>query len=379
MSKILNVSDVHLGHHKTKTDYIISNLKSVIHYLIENENIDLLSIAGDLFDRRLWSDDSDIGLILSYIFELIQLCHKKKTSIRILKGTPSHDWNQLNLIKIIYENIGEKVDFKYFDDVAIEYNERLKKTILYIPDEWGMTAEYTFNYVKRLLKENNLSQVDLAIMHGMFDYQVASLPNMPFSKAVHKSSDYLSIVKYYIFVGHIHTFSSFERIIAEGSFDRLAHGEEEPKGCVLLNLDDDLSKCSFQFIENKNAKIYKTIEVKQKDINKALDYIEKQIYKYPKDSYIRLMVNKDSPLLSVYDKFVLKHLDYNFSKKIIDSKVNETKESLVKEFKKSNVTINDKNIHLILKNKLDNIQIESSLKNKALEMFDDIKKEVEVG
>ncbi len=374
MSNILVFSDVHLGHHKTKTDYIISNLRTVIHYLIENEKIDLVCIAGDLIDRRLWSDDIVLSSIIGYIYELMTICKNNNVSLRVMKGTPSHDWDQLKLFNLVYEKLNEKFDFAYYDDVIIEYNERLKKTILYIPDEWGMTAEYTFNYVKKLMKDKNLSQIDLAFMHGMFDYQVASLPNMPFSKSVHKSSDYLSIIKYYIFIGHIHTFSTFERIIAEGSFDRLAHNEEEDKGCVLFHLDDDVSKCSYEFIVNKNAKIYKTIEVKQKDINKAISFIEKEIKKYPKDSYIRLLLNKDSPFISIYDKFVLNQLDYHFSKKILNN--DKTKETMTKDFKKSDVTINEKNIHTILKNKLDNLSIDSNIKSYAIKIFEELKGEI---
>ena len=83
---------------------------------------------------------------------------------------------------------------------------------------------------------SGLTKVDYAVMHGQFDYQ---LPKHITGMPRHDSQKYLDIVKHYIFIGHIHTHSVYDRIIAQGSFDRLTHGQEEPKGYVVSIVDDE--------------------------------------------------------------------------------------------------------------------------------------------
>ena len=84
------------------------------------------------------------------------------------------------------------------------------------------------------MKDLNIEQVDLAMMHGNFKYQ---LP-MP-SIHMHTEEDYLSIVRYYICINHIHTASVYGRILAPGSFDRMAHGEEEDKGYRIYSTENN--------------------------------------------------------------------------------------------------------------------------------------------
>ena len=73
--------------------------------------------------------------------------------------------------------------------------EDLDIHILYVPDEWRHKASDTLTCVRDLLKEKSISQVDIAVMHGCFRFQMPMLEGMKF---VHKESDYLDIVKYYI-------------------------------------------------------------------------------------------------------------------------------------------------------------------------------------
>lgn len=132
------------------------------------------------------------------------------------------------------------------------------------------------------------------------------------SNAAHNSDDFLSIVKHFINIGHIHTFSTCQKIIAGGSFDRLRHGEEEPKGGVSCTISENGN--SYVFIENKFAKIFKTINIKQKDVEQALLYLDKQLSKIPISSHIRLKADKDHPIFRIYEDVRKKYPLYIFSK-----------------------------------------------------------------
>jgi DNA repair exonuclease SbcCD nuclease subunit len=326
--RCLCFSDVHLGHHRTKTDEIIFNLKSAIHYYSDLDNIDVIFIAGDLFDRLLTLKDPQVNSIMSWATRFLKLCESKDISIRILEGTPSHDWKQSLSLITLADNLGLKLDIKYHNTVVIEYMEKLGMNVLFIPDEWGITSEYTLNHVKNLMKSMNLEKVDLAMMHGMFDYQIGNLPNIPFMKSVHSSVEYLNLVNHYILIGHVHTFSFFERILAEGSFDRISHGEEEPKGFIAFNLEDNPKDDTFFFIENKNSKRYESIHLKNEDLTLSLKQIGKFIKKLPSGSHVRVILTKTHPLNTIWENQFSCDTDYHFSKKVFEKTLLTDKDKL---------------------------------------------------
>ena len=105
------------------------------------------------------------------------------------------------------------------------------------------------NKVKGSLSINGIDKVDFAIMHGSFPHQLPPHIKVP----MHDPNRYLSIVKYIVVIGHIHKPSVHERIYTPGSFDRISHGEEEPKDILdLIYLSDDT--WNVEFIENVNSK-----------------------------------------------------------------------------------------------------------------------------
>lgn len=312
--KYLTISDIHLGHNKNKTREIIDNIDKFLYVNNDFKDLDIIFIAGDLFDTLLDLSNDEISMIMGCLSKLMWFCGVNNIKLRILKGTPSHDWNQSKVAESVYKLSRVNIDFKYIDTLFIEYVKDLQLHILYVPDEWTSSTELTFNQVQQLLKDNNIEQVDIAIMHGMFNYQ---LRNVPGNIQKHNEADYLNIVKHYINIGHIHTYSHYERIIAQGSFDRLSHGEEEPKGGVVCEITSDHNDI-FYFIENKTAKIYKTIELKSKDLESSIKKIDKIVTKLPVESYVRIKANKDHPLYSAFDNLKLKYPFVYFSKTSIE-------------------------------------------------------------
>lgn len=311
--KYLVISDIHLGHRRTKSEFIIRNLNNYLS-LDMLKSIDCLFIAGDFFDRLLSLNSGETYDIMVYIRQLLERCSSCNTMLRVLKGTQSHDFDQCNLFINIYDCIKDKMvlDFRYVDMLSIETLPN-GHTVMYLPDEWKPTADMIYRDVKALLKTKKMNKVDIIIMHGMFSFQ---LPAHLKSPLIHNEFNYLNICKHFIHPGHIHTPAVFDRIYAQGSFDRLAHNEEHPKGGYLCEIGDTYVEP--KFIENKNAKKYITLNVNKKPIEAVIARISKLGLKLPKDSYIRLKASIDSDAITYLKRLQTTFLDLNISVKALE-------------------------------------------------------------
>ena len=315
----LTISDIHLGHVRNHTENIINNLDSYFYQYDVNSplaKLDIVFIAGDLFDGLLNYSSSNIAIITEWLARVMVWCSRTNTKLRILEGTPSHDWKQSrNAISVsgILGMLNVRLDFLYVDTLHIEYMEDLNLHILYVPDEWTSDTATTFVQVRQLMSDLNIEYVDIAQMHGLFPHQ------LKFTDGIQKHSpeDYLGIVIYYINIGHIHNFSVYYRILGQGSFDRLSHGEEEPKGGIICHINCDGSS-SWEFVENIHARIFKTIEVTIRDLDKAVAKLDKDIYKLPTDSYVRLKIPTTHRLFTTLDELKLRYPLYYLTKVKLD-------------------------------------------------------------
>lgn len=280
---ILSFSDVHLGNRKTSTTHIIDNLRREFADSPAMDDVDIIFIAGDLFDRSLNLSDNDVYEIFSWMGYLLKVCAKRNVILRILEGTPSHDWKQSRLINAVNKNMDIEVDVKFVPTLSVEYIPSLDINVLYVPDEWSSNNDDTWMQVLRLLDEHNLKTVDFAIMHGNFEHQ---LPEHVVVNS-HKVDRYSEIVERYVLIGHVHNTSQHENVLAPGSFDRIAHGEEGAKGYFRLEVNRD-GDDYIKFVENKNAKIYRTIDCREMNIEDAINKISNEVDKIPPDSHIRV-------------------------------------------------------------------------------------------
>lgn len=214
--KYLVASDLHYLK-KGRTKKLIENFNLVFdNYSDRSEMIDLdiIFLAGDVFDHITDITSGELDYITIWFRLLLSFCERHDIILRILEGTPSHDWKQSSYLSTLHSVYNTKVDFKYIDSVHIERIDKFQLDVLYVPDEWSSSADQTFNDVKNELKNNNIDMVDIAIMHGMFTYQLKGVGK---EKIKHSEQSYLNIVRYYINIGHIHNYSFFDRIIAQGS------------------------------------------------------------------------------------------------------------------------------------------------------------------
>lgn len=313
--RIASISDIHLGHHNTTTMEILANLRRAFPDNEITGELDLIFIVGDVFDRLLQLPDNNALEIKFWINQFLRMCARRDIVVRVLEGTPSHDWGQSRLFTATNE-VGEiNADLKYIDRLDIDYIERFGITVLCIPDEWLPETDDIWKEVQRTLKQHGLKQVDFALMHGCFKYQLPAHVQVP----RHEEERYLSIVRHYILIGHHHKHSMHERIIAQGSFDRLSHNEEEPKGHVRLTLratgDDDIV-----FVENKHAKVYHTIDCRGLDIEAAFNKVKADL-DHPEGSFLRIRANREDPIMSAIDVLRGRYPQFNWSPPKVDGGV----------------------------------------------------------
>lgn len=319
--KILVFSDVHLGHRRTPTELIIDNLMKAVPDNTTSNDLDMIIIPGDLFDRFLNLPQDDTYQIHSFIGWLLTLCKKRNITLRVLEGTPSHDWKQPKLIDQINEIVG--ADAKHMPVLDIEHIDRFGIDILYIPDEWSHDNDDTWNQVQRLMIEKQLDKVDFTVMHGQFAYQLPPHVDAP----VHNPDRYADITRHYVFCGHVHIPSQYRNIIVPGSFDRLSHGEEGAKGSWIITVNPE-GDDTVVFNENKTAMTYMTIDCVGLDIDDVLSLVENKVNACRYGSRIRISASDDDPINSSIHVLSQKYPGLHFESHR-SGRTKSTKETLV--------------------------------------------------
>lgn len=305
--------DVHINHANTTAHDTLPILHRIIEPTEKFKLLDMIFIEGDFFDSLMQFNNEHLGRITYWIILLLKRCAEFNIALRVLEGTPSHDMKQ-NRCFVYYNdiyNIG--CDLKYFDDLDIEQNEQLGVDILYLPDEWDSPLENCYTAAKKLIALKGMSQVDYAIMHGNFEYQLPKVMGI----AAHNSSLWQELVRYNILIGHVHTHSKYGKIVASGSLNRLRHGEESPKGwCSVVGYADGSTNVTFH--EAKDAKTYLTVTVPEADTDAIIEFINDTCKDLRPDSYIKWAHPDKIVLHSVLNYAEMSYPEINFSCKEIE-------------------------------------------------------------
>ena len=345
---VLTLSDIHLGNAANPAEFVIKGLEKKLTLKYMN-GVNILFIAGDVFDRGLPLNHRDVPFITSWIRRLLARCARLGIVVLVLEGTPSHDRLQSHLFVAINDAAEEnhKCDLRYVKEVSIEYIEQYNLNVLCIPDEKNTSDEVTYQQVLELMKARALDKVDFAVMHGFFDFQVP----MGRSTRFHIADRYKAIVKYLIFIGHDHTHRQVDNIFVQGSPDRQRHGTEEDKGFVRATVYcNGTYEATFEV--NEHAMVFKTITVDD-DVDTASAQIHAVCDKHPHRSHIRIAARGNHPIMSAIDSFKLKYPFISFTKKVLDEETDKV-ENVVDAAEEEYVpfTIDSSNIKSVVHERL---------------------------
>lgn len=286
------ISDIHLGHSRTPTEHIVRNLENAFPDNKETAKLDIIFINGDVFDSLQDFASTNALAIIRWIVKFLTMCAKLDIMVIVLEGTRLHDWKQSAIFVELnrINNIG--CDLLYIDKIHVTYIKRFGIHVLFIPDESKPTAEETWQEVVRLMNELGIDKVDYACMHGAFPHQLPEIEEI--KHRLHDPVKYQSIVRHYISIGHIHQFSILDKIIAQGSFDRLVHGDEGAKGHVRI------LKGVPKFIENKGAMRYKTLDVSGRTADIVVNDVHNYLAADTTHCSIRLQCTKEDVAFGMY-------------------------------------------------------------------------------
>ncbi len=324
--KAATLSDLHIGNPRTTAKEMVVGLYAAFPDNAQTAELDLIFIAGDITDDLLHLNNNAVIELDLFFCHLFTLAKKYGIRVRLLEGTPRHDWKQARRLIELNAMAGINADVAYFSTISVEYIPDLDINVLYVPDEARDTAALVYQDVLAVMKAKGLEKVDFACMHGQFDFQLADFIQ---DHVTHNSQAYLDLVKYLIFVGHVHNHMVFERIIGQGSFDRIAHGEPNPKGMVKWEMFADGSY-EATFVENKHAKQYVTVECFGMNLTDILAEVEKVTAELPGNSWVRLRAESENPIFQNMEVVFRRFPDFVWTQDPVSPK-KEGKEQEIEE------------------------------------------------
>lgn len=359
--KYLVISDIHLGHRVNESYNIDNNLNLFFNkYRAILNDIKVLFIAGDSFDRLLSTCSKEYIDSINCLIKIYKWCDGNGVKLRILEGTPSHDWRQCRVLNEVVKELGGNVDFKYVDDLYVEEIEGY--SVLYIPDEYRDKSVETMKEIRKKLESIGKEEVDICIMHGAFNYQLPIVLESNFIE-----SEMESIVKYFIHVGHIHTHSHRGKIVAQGSFDRLRFGEEEDKGAVVAEIGEHKN---WIFLPNNNAMEFKTIDLSNVEEDKLFKSLEKEIKKVKVGGCVRVIVDevnkglRNNPVINeMYKQWVIK-FEVGKDKKKLTIADTIVEDNVIEAF-----SITKENIYQLVESEVDKLEVDMKDKERILGKF----------
>jgi len=285
--RILSTSDWHLGNSRVPAINICNRLREVMFPLLSQT--DLLNIGGDVWDTLL-SQSKETNEIVSFLIDMLRICSENNVVVRVLLGTFSHDRDQSIVFKTYQDKCHFTNDLRYIDTVYLEEISFLGVRILYLPDDLPYeSSEACLAAVSEMMAVRGWTWVDYVFGHGYFEHMLPPhIPRQP--KCTFRVAQFTSFVRRYVCMGHIHLSDITGQVFYNNSFDRIAHGEENPKG--LMYIEDLGTSAKLHFVENKKATKFITLDLsKYKDTETIghhyLDLIKKKFQGAP--GYVRVI------------------------------------------------------------------------------------------
>ena len=161
------IGDIHVGKKDDRrlADELEKHFTEYIKLHHEREGLELIVVAGDLFDRIVRLNEFAGIYAVSFMRNLVEWSYDNNILVRILKGTKTHDYNQLDALNDIekdYPNfkIIRKVEK---EDMILNDNNF---NVLYLPEEYPTDPD---NYYEEYFNVEDKTY-DMIFGHGMIDF-----------------------------------------------------------------------------------------------------------------------------------------------------------------------------------------------------------------
>ena len=259
--RIVTIGDMHWG--AVPPDRLEREFNEIIFPWLQANQFEALIQLGDWFDKRLSLDSEDAKAAMRVMVRLCQLCHERGVPFRVLRGTLSHDYFQLQNYHPL------ETEYPNVRIVSTAETEELVPgfIVLHMPEEYP--TDYSDFYSQFFFNEEGQPYVYDAIFgHGEIDV-AANWSSMNEGERhyggtpCHAAESLLSHSSGPVWFGHIHNrFRHKKRLGYPGSFTRWCHSEEDAKGFDVLDLKqkaDGTWTVKAGVVENTLAPEYRTV------------------------------------------------------------------------------------------------------------------------
>lgn len=323
--RIVAISDLHFGNPRIKPDLMYHRLETYFYPEVLQSHLVLL--AGDTYDQLTTVSSSANKYVLRFIRDLFVMSEKYGIQIRILHGTYSHDRDQVAIFGALNNGnaraeIIDKIYCEELSDFKNTYNHTSvdgKLKLLYIPDNLSVRrSSEVMEQIEKMMKVVGWNTADIVLGHGTFAHALpVKEDHLPACSYTLDQFDSIVTPEDLIIMGHIHTSSRKENCYYCGSFDRMVHGEEEPKGFFTFTRENH--NWIPKFVENKEATKFVSIYPQGDTPDEIIaDYVKKVEENFPdKHGYVRVLHNSSDIRYLLHTLTVQNYPELKYSSKTL--------------------------------------------------------------
>ena len=258
----VHIADLHFGAFDPKKQFDILK-EQMLDKIVNLPKLDAIVVDGDTFDHKVMSN-SDTAMYASlFIDSLVNIARMKNSTLVILHGTYSHDFDQL---KLFYHYLNDNtVDIRIITTIKFEYIKGAK--VLCIPELYGVDE----SVYRHFLFESGW--YDECFIHGTCKGAVYG-DNVGNGR-LFTNEDFI-YCKGVVIAGHVHKSGCFFGYYYYcGCPYRWKFGEEEEKGFLILihDLDTQIHYVQFESIKSFRYDTIYLDELVSEDPKKIIDYI----------------------------------------------------------------------------------------------------------
>lgn len=351
---IAAIADIHIGVRHITAATLKQQLKDhFLQVLKDLKHLDLICILGDILHSALSLNSDYSELYLWFINKVYKIAKQRKCAVIIIRGTRSHDNDQLQNIRS-YINNDDGVDFRIYETFA-ETTIWDNYKLLILPDIQVKKK----SDVEKYLTEDK--KYDLILGHGLIDrmrYFIQDSETMPTHTYEYSVEKLIDSCKGPVLFGHIHQYQCIlDHFWYVGPFTLLERGGIDAGFAICGIYDKDRTKFRVEHYINPDSATYYEIKItkkilEQEPIDKIIEAIDDIIKDAKLNDLISLKITRGDNLESSDKVAILENRyrkDRRFSiVKKIKSKREEEREKENKDRKEkfsylmdNNLTISD--------------------------------------
>lgn len=322
------IADIHIGIRHISAGTFRKQLKKhFINTLKDMKYLDGIFILGDILHTVVSLNSDYAETYLWFIDQVYKVAKKRGATVIIIKGTPSHDNDQLQNIKSYMHN-EDGVDFRVYETVE-EITLWDDYKVLVLPDVRVRDLKDIGQYL------TGDKKYDMILGHGLISamkYVSQESENMPTKVYEYDADNLIDSCKGPVLFGHIHQFQTIRNhFYYAGPFTLLERGGVNAGFIIGGISDEDRSRFKIEQFLNPDSASYIDLDVNRKVLSQfTVDEIFEAIDDLIKDTkpndLITLRITRGEDFEAA-DKVYLLESRYRKDRRIsIVKKVKSTKE-----------------------------------------------------